>query len=311
MPKFSVIIPTYNDGLYLAEALESVFAQTFQDYEVIVIDDGSTDATQRLLKPYMGRIHYVYQENQGAYLARNTGIRRAKGEFIAFLDADDIWVQEKLERQNQYLQAHPEIGMVHGYLDTMNAEGALLPNASAAGRRHWERINQRPMTYENILLDAAFHFDTCVIRKKVLDAIGEFRCIPVCEDFDFLLRVALSTKIGFMNDSALAVFRCHRNGFEFNVFHQGIIDVLKKHLTLVQTKVVPINFSVAARNICLNLSLSSFMLGAKEKGRQYFIEAFFHHPSAIFFLNYLRLFILSFLPERTKKLLRLFNQAFT
>ena len=96
-PLVSVIIPTYNSAGYIEEALESVFEQTLQDFEIIVVDDGSTDGTGEVLRKYGDRIRYIYQENNGPASARNGGIRVARGEYIAFLDADDLWVSTKLE----------------------------------------------------------------------------------------------------------------------------------------------------------------------------------------------------------------------
>src|SRR3990172_7360951 len=112
MPKVSVIIPTYNREKYIVETLQSVFEQTFTDYEVIVIDDGSTDNTSVVLKPYLDRIVYIRKPNGGQGSARNVGIKKAKGEYIAFLDSDDLWLPEKLEIQVRYLDGHPEAGLV-------------------------------------------------------------------------------------------------------------------------------------------------------------------------------------------------------
>lgn len=100
MPRVSVIIPTYNRREYVQEAIDSALAQTFTDYEIIVIDDGSTDGTSEALQArYGNRIHYEWQENQGESVARNRGIELARGEYIAFLDSDDLWHPEKLAKQ--------------------------------------------------------------------------------------------------------------------------------------------------------------------------------------------------------------------
>src|SRR3990170_2838516 len=112
MPKVSVIIPTYNREKYIVETLQSVFAQTFTDYEVIVIDDGSTDNTADVLRPYLDRIVYIRKPNGGQGSARNVGIKVAKGEYIAFLDSDDLWMPEKLELQVKYLDNNKDAGLV-------------------------------------------------------------------------------------------------------------------------------------------------------------------------------------------------------
>src|SRR5215212_5269413 len=105
-PSVSVVIPAYNVAPYIPETLNSVFAQTFTEFEVIVVDDGSPDGEEleRALKPYLDRVRYVRQENRGAGAARNRGVREARGEFIAFLDSDDLWMPEYLEKQVRFLR---------------------------------------------------------------------------------------------------------------------------------------------------------------------------------------------------------------
>ena len=114
MPKVSVIIPTYNRAEYLPDAIDSVLAQTFRDFEVIIIDDGSTDNTREIIEKYIKRypqiIRPFYQMNSGASVARNKGIEEARGEYIAFLDSDDVWLSKKLERQVSVLERDKKIG---------------------------------------------------------------------------------------------------------------------------------------------------------------------------------------------------------
>src|SRR6266568_3256879 len=109
-PLVSIIIPSYNAAPYIKEAVDSTLKQTYKKIEVIVIDDGSTDETKTVLGPYIkkGKIIYEWQENQGLASARNTGIKKSKGEYIALLDADDIFLPEKIARQAAYLSEHQE-----------------------------------------------------------------------------------------------------------------------------------------------------------------------------------------------------------
>src|SRR3990170_3473675 len=125
MSKVSVIIPAYNSARFLPEAIESVLAQTYKDYGIIVIDDGSTDNTKETLEPYFDKIKYIYQQNQGAASARNTAIRHSQGEYIAFLDADDVWLPEKLHIQVEYLNNNPGIAMVYSPSVTISEDGGL------------------------------------------------------------------------------------------------------------------------------------------------------------------------------------------
>ena len=129
-PSISVIIPTYNSAVFLPEALQSVLSQTFLPQDVIVVDDGSTDDTEDVLEPFRRHIHYIRQENQGPAVARNRGIAEAKGDLIAFLDADDVWVPEKLERQVNVLIENPRIGLVHSRYDLLHMARTAFNAAS-------------------------------------------------------------------------------------------------------------------------------------------------------------------------------------
>lgn len=191
IPKVSVIIPAYNSARFLEEAIESVFAQTYGDYEIIVINDGSTDNTTEVLAPYLDRIQYIYQQNQGASSARNTGIRYSQGEYLAFLDADDIWLPEKLSIQVEYLNNNPDIAMVYSLA-------------------RWVDVNGRPCDYRSKLtrnlprgdiFNALFFRDfitlsSVMIRKRILDTVGLFdESFTHAEDHELWLRIAREFKI--------------------------------------------------------------------------------------------------------------------
>ena len=111
-PSVSVIIPVYNRKDFIAEAIESVLAQTYTDFEIIVVDDGSPEDMKDVLGLYLQKIKYVYQENKGLAAARNTGIRNSSGKYVAFLDDDDLFERRKLEKQTEILETHPELGFV-------------------------------------------------------------------------------------------------------------------------------------------------------------------------------------------------------
>mgnify|MGYP001236536432 CR=1 FL=1 len=130
-PRISVIIPTYNGDTWIAETIESVIKQTFQDFEIIVVDDGSPTPVARFLD-FDPRIHIVRQENAGTSAARNLALTNAKGEFVAFLDHDDLWTPEKLQRQVDLFSNHPEIGFVFCDYESFGSE-ALRPNGFLRG----------------------------------------------------------------------------------------------------------------------------------------------------------------------------------
>ena len=138
-PLVSCVVPVFNGERYLAEALDSIISQNYHPIEIIVVDDGSTDGSAEVAAGYGNTVTYVCQVNAGPAAARNTGIKSAKGEYLAFLDADDIWVSDKLERQLACLEARPEIGICAGHYqnfwapelkeeeDRLRAQGAGEP----------------------------------------------------------------------------------------------------------------------------------------------------------------------------------------
>ena len=126
MTKVSVIIPAYNGDRYIGDALESVLAQTYPHYEIIVVDDGSTDNTSQIVQAYGDRVNYIYQENQGVAAARNQGIRVSTGEYIAFLDQDDFFLANKLSEQVSCLKSHPDAGIIHSGWQRVNYYGEIL-----------------------------------------------------------------------------------------------------------------------------------------------------------------------------------------
>jgi len=156
-PLVSVIVPVYNGERFLDSALKSIFNQDYRPIEVIVVDDGSTDNSADIARSYK-EIHYIYQPNQGPSVARNTGIAVAQGEFIAFLDADDIWMPNKLSRQISYLYNHPDVGFV------------------VANRRMFiEEGTEKPPWYREHIFEkdrVCFGPSALVARKSVFNKVG-------------------------------------------------------------------------------------------------------------------------------------------
>jgi len=200
LPKVSVVIPTYNRASMVAEAIESVLSQSYKDLEVIVVDDGSTDNTEDVLRPYFSQITYIKQENRGNAAARNKGLKEAKGVLIAFNDSDDLWVHDKLEKQVGFMDEHPDIDMVCG-------NGIIFGNTSDAGRlvisqSRAEFLEKKGVTIKDIFMKSTIRTPTVVIRKKVIDALDGFDGnLRVCVDGDFSLRLLGSGyKAAFIND---------------------------------------------------------------------------------------------------------------
>ncbi|MBI4355948.1 MAG: glycosyltransferase [Candidatus Omnitrophica bacterium] len=182
-PKVSVVVPTYNRAHLIPEALESIWAQTYRDLEVIVVDDGSTDDTREILRPWWPRLRYIYQPNQGCAAARNRGISLARGTYVAFLDSDDRWLPDKLAQQVAWLEAHSKAGLVYSrlwrYVLGRDAEREICPR-------------ELPATFLDVLRGSGFiPTSTVMVRRRCLEAVGLFDVsLPVAEDWDLWLRIA-------------------------------------------------------------------------------------------------------------------------
>jgi glycosyltransferase involved in cell wall biosynthesis len=191
--RVSVIIPAYNVAPYIAETLNSVFAQTKSPFEVIVVNDGSPDTVEleEVLQPFRDRIVYLKQENRGLSGARNTGIRAATGDLIALLDGDDLWMPRYLETQTQFLRSHPEYDLVY-----CNARSF---GDSYEGRRFMEVCPSRgEVTPAAIISQKCCVFVSVTARAEALRELGFDESLRSCEDFDCWLRLTSSgRRIGY------------------------------------------------------------------------------------------------------------------
>ncbi len=186
MPFFSVIIPVYNRAEFLKIAVESVLAQDFSNFEIIVVDDGSTDNTKQVIESSPGaKIRYFYQENKGPSSARNLGIRQAKGQFLCFLDSDDRFRLNKLSAVYEYIKKYPEYKIFHTEEVWYKNGKYLCP----------KKNHKKPDGYifEKALKICCISLSTAVIHKSVFEKTGLFdENLPACEDYEFWLRASLN-----------------------------------------------------------------------------------------------------------------------
>jgi glycosyltransferase involved in cell wall biosynthesis len=190
-----VVIATYNYGRYLPLALNSVLAQTFADFEVVVVDDGSNDCTSPVVKPFLedARIKYLRTEHVGQPRAKNTGIRAARGRYVAFLDADDLWLPTKLEKQLELFRSDPELGVVYARRLWIDESGRRL------------RRTERPCHRGDVLAEMFWRnficFSSSVAARSVLEEVGGFdENIPLAIDYDLWLRIALKYRFDYVDE---------------------------------------------------------------------------------------------------------------
>ena len=183
LPTVSVIVPTFNRGWILKKAIDSVCAQRFTDFELIVVDDGSSDETPDLLRVYGDRIRAVRQANRGVSAARNAGIRQARGELIALLDSDDTWLPGKLAAQVAFFDALPKARICQTEEIWMRNGVRVNP-----GRRHRKPSG---MIFERSLALCLVSPSAVMMRRSLFDEVGGFdESLPACEDYDLWLRIA-------------------------------------------------------------------------------------------------------------------------
>lgn len=217
----SCIIPTHNYGRFLAEALDSVFAQTWQPIEVIVVDDGSTDRTPEILDRYRGRLTVIRQEQRGPAAARNAGVADSRGAYLSFLDADDIWHPDKLRRQADLLDRRPDLAgcFTHArnfWVQELREEELALRNHAMA----------RPQPSRG--------FCALMVRREVFDSVGRLQPeIRHGEDIDWISRAEDGGHRFGMIEEVMFLHRIHRDNLSRktdSVRDDGIVTAYRNHL---------------------------------------------------------------------------------
>ena len=245
-PLVSVITPTFNRSDFLPESIDSVLAQTYQNFQLIIVDDGSTDSTREVVEPYLTdqRIKYFYQSNQGQSVARNKGISESSGEFICFLDSDNAWLPNKLDRSLLEFSRFPQSDIVYG-------DGILIDEKSAEiGKNTMKRYSGR-ITH-HLLKDNFVSMNTTMTRRKCFDELGSFNeSDRVAEDYELWLRLARKNFIFFGINKILTFYQVRKNSLSSN--HLNKI----KNAFLIYSKFNNFNYVESLLNILI-LYLNAF-----------------------------------------------------
>lgn len=222
-PQVSVIIPAYNASAYLPEAIDSVLGQSFSDIEVLVIDDGSTDETEHLVRRYRSAIKYLRQPNRGVSSARNRGIAQSVGRYIAFLDADDTWLPHRLERQLAALQDQPNYRATYAAFTVVDE--SLNPLGISRNQRQASAL-------EDLLLrgNVVATPSTVLCERALFELVGGFDpALSQCADWDMWVRLAAQTEFLYL-DEPLVTYRQHSTNMSRNapLLESDSLQVLKK-----------------------------------------------------------------------------------
>jgi glycosyltransferase involved in cell wall biosynthesis len=273
VPLVSAAITTYNRARYLPEAIESVLGQTFRDLELIVVDDGSTDDTEAAVAPYLDRLRYARQDNKGRSAARNAAVELAQGEFVAFCDSDDRWLPDRLERQLATIAQAPRIGMVHGQVELIDADGRALPDETAEHRAVFSAAHRGPVTYAGYAWECRCLSSAILVRRSAFDAVGLYDPELLLDDYDFYLRLALAYEVVFLDGAPLAQYRLHPEQITTYDLAMGQIQTARKHLALLDERDDVPDARRARRNFNLMLARSWRILGERREARAAALEA--------------------------------------
>jgi glycosyltransferase involved in cell wall biosynthesis len=234
-PLVSAIVPTYNRAAYICQAIDSALTQGYDNLEIIVVDDGSTDETYSLLTRYESRIKYIYQTNQGEAAARNTAIEASAGEYIALLDSDDLWLPDKLTCQLDFMLTHPEVGMVASHAIAIDHAGRSLNDGPL-----FPFQSEGWVSLETNVLRSPLPVDTLIVRRSCLPAPEPFTSgVRFGADWEMCLRLGARHSIWFMAQIFAAV-RVHEHNVMTPLASQQQVDLKLRDRLGVLDRVFPL-----------------------------------------------------------------------
>jgi glycosyltransferase involved in cell wall biosynthesis len=258
IPQVSVIIPTYNRGRIIEEAVDSALAQDYKDFELIVVDDGSTDNTSEILASYGDDISVFFQKNKGVSAARNRGITEASGQFIAFLDSDDLWLPQKLSTQVEFFRQRPD---------------ALICQTEEVWVRNGIRVNpkQRHKKPSGMIFKPSLELclvspSAVMIRRDLLDKTGNFdETLPACEDYDLWLRISCRFPV-YLIETPLII---KRGGHDDQLSKRAGLDKfrIKSIENIIKTGILSEDQHQAAL-IMLKNKCRIYAAGCRKRGRE-------------------------------------------
>ncbi len=275
--------------------MKSVLEQSYSFREVIVVDDGSTDETKALLSGFHDSIKYFYQENQGPSAARNSGIKMAKGEYVSFLDADDLWVPDKIEVQLDFLERHRDIGLVFSDIEQFDENGILEQSHIIDQVYAHDGSTQVPLKepFVKLLTKNFIPTNTVMIRRDCFKKAGLFdEGLRIVEDRDMWLRIAAYFKI-----ARLPLVLCKRRKHDSNIsgnqdiYVSSQIKVLEKHLQLFPELVPVVLINKKLSQLYLNRGYSYLLRNRKRDSRQ----MAFHSLSLVTTIKAFGLILLTFM----------------
>lgn len=279
MPRVSVIIPSYNGEKWLARSVGSVISQTFEDFELIVIDDGSTDGTPELVARFAdsdGRVKYIREENYGAPARpRNVGIKASSSEYIAFLDSDDEWVSDKLAKQvDMFSSLGSRYGIVTSNILLVDDQTGTVTGRHNLGRYLGPGIEERLLEYNFLLTPSAV-----MVRRAVIDEIGLFdELLRFTEDWDIWIRACERFEIAYVPEF-LTRYHIHGQNVTKNLRISDDANELEKIFLKHEERFV--KYPEVHKRMSRRLGSKNCAMGHYKKGREYYRNYLRVHPGDI------------------------------
>lgn len=280
MPSVSVLIPNYNRARMLKDAVRSVLAQTYQDFEILVVDDGSTEDIPAALAGFGDRVRYVHQQNAGPAKARNLGLTYITGQYVAFLDNDDLWLPRKLERQVEVLQRQPDVGMVSCQAFVMDDSTRVLSRPPQGVGRQRPLVPLAELAERNVIGGGG---SSEMVRAEAIREIGGFDTgIRFVEDWDCWLRIARNWGI-WMVPEPLSYYRINSQGqrnhaplpAHADTVNENVMKVLERVFVdwpVAQVNPAPIRARAYTREY-LRHAMVLYAVGRQDEGRSAWEQA--------------------------------------
>lgn len=257
-PRVSVVIPAFNRWRLLAEAIDSVLAQSYRDFELIVVDDGSTDATASELAKLASRLQFFVTERRGVSAARNLGVSQSRGHYIAFLDSDDLWLNRKLERQTRFMDEHPEFHICQ--TDEIWIRNGVRVNPSAVHQKPSGDIFSRSLKLCLVSPSAV------MMTKALFERTGGFdEAFPVCEDYDLWLRISAQHQVPLIPDRLTIKRGGHADQLSRSIWG------MDRYRILALQKILRSNLSRSQEAAVLKMlrhKVTIVAAGARKRGRE-------------------------------------------
>ena len=298
MPTVSIIIPTFNRSHYLQMAIQSILNQTYQDFEIIIVDDGSTDDTKKVASSFGPKVIHFYQSNQGPSVARNVGLHRARGKYLALLDCDDLFLPDRLERGVKALDRMPHVGLVHGEVEVIDSEGQIIPEETNYNQKLYAKERKEGSSYLRILKGNAMFPSTILFRRECFERAGLFNpAFAPREDYDWYLRLALSHQVYLLEGPPVTSYRLHEANqslrYDSKAIARVYVGILQQQLSLISERFTGFRYRSLRSAILAKLAEYYWTGDFKKEVRTSLFEAIRLDPATAFDLHLLKRLILS------------------